>query len=127
MTARSVHGHLWSLTLWSIYLPLVMMEQYLLITSARIQFPDFFCFDLSLILLSLLMRAPDCHTNLTAQHVKDQMAGFLKWVQGPFQVNHTRTTAKDQQRLRIYRTRNSEAIGLITNPNPSVGFNKQPR
>ena len=60
------------------------------------------------------------------QHVKDQMAGFLKWVQGPFQVNHTRTTAKDQQRLRIYRTRNSEAIGLIINPNPSVVFNKQP-
>ena len=38
--------------------------------------PGFFCFDLSLILLSLLMRAPDCHTNLTHSTLKTKWQAF---------------------------------------------------
>ena len=84
-----------------------------------IQLPGFFSSDLSLILLSLPRQAcPHCHVSTSSRHpAKNTLMGSL-------QVNHTRTAAKDQQRLRIYRTRNSKAIGVIISPNlwSSVGL-----
>ena len=96
-------------------------------TSSWIQLPHFFCCDLSLILLKPSRVCPTATSTSNSHTAKSALMPNCLFEMGPGQVNHTWTTVKDQQRLRIYRTRNSEAIGLITNPNPSVGFNKQPR
>ena len=128
MTASSVHGHLWCLTLcWLVNLPpslLMMMEQYPHLDW--IQLPDFFSFDLSLILLKPSQACPTATSTSNSHTAKSALMPNCLFEMGPGQVNHIRTTVKDQQRLRIYRTRNSKAIGIIISHNlcSSVGYNK---
>ena len=82
-----------------------------------IQLPDFFSFDLSLILLKPSHACPTATSTSNSHTAKSALMPNWLFEMGPSQVNHTRTTVKDQQRLRIYRTRNSMAIGIIISHN----------
>ena len=92
-------------------------------TSSWIQLPHFFCSDLSLILLKP-SQARSTATSTCARHTaKNALMGSLQ--SGPAFWSGTRSiTPKDQQRLRIYRSRNSKAIGVIISLNlwSSVGL-----
>ena len=91
-----------------------------------IQLPDFFSFDLSLILLKPSQACPTATSTSNSYTAKSALMPNCLFEMGPGQVNHTRTTVKDQQRLRIYRTRNSKAIGIIISRNQVLGTIKAP-
>ena len=126
MTASSVHGHLWCLTLCWPMVNLPPSSHDGAISTCWIQLPDFFSFDLSLILLKPSQACPTATSTSNSHTAKSALMPNCLFEMGPGQVNHTRTTVKDQQRLRIYRTRNSKAIGIIISHNlcSNVGYNK---